>query len=393
MRTDQDDPTTVTYPFGIRSTRVLEIALTVVVALGAAIGVALDLLQPTRGPGLIPVLVAAGGIALAFRWRTAGIAVLLLAPIAASAVDRNVVLTWTLVAIGSLLMTLRGSHARYVAPVAAVSAYLSEGITEADGFLASSSLAALSITFAAAVTGSAVREHFRFLRSVQVRADQAVHTRTVEASRRITEERLRIARDLHDVVGHQVAVVNMQIGMAEVALPPGAETSRTSLHAARDGVRLILQESQRILTVLRLSPNGAEHEELAPAPELDRLGDLVASFRNIGLDVDSRIELGGGPIEGAVSTSAYRVVQEALTNAHRHGGGSASVSVTRDAYQITVDVSNDVVGDGSDEGSGFGLLGMKERIQSVGGTLAVDRQRDRFHVHAVLPLDGKKVRA
>ena len=374
----------VSYPFGVRTTRPLQVVMAVVMAAGALTGIVLAFLLAEPWRGIVPLLVVVAGLAIAWRWPYIGLPLVLAAPFISGATGESVVVTWSLVAMGTFVLTLRGARSRYVAPVAALSAYVGEALADPAGFVSPSAYAALAVTFAAAASGSAIREHFRFLHSLEDRAEEAVRTRSVEQAQRVAEERLRIARDLHDVVGHQVAVVSMQIGMAEVALPVDSAPSREALHAAREGVRTILQESQRILAVLR-DPSESE-EEFAPAPALAQLGELIAAYRAVGVEIDSSIET---PFEvtPGVQTTAYRVVQEALTNAQRHGRGTVDVDVTATAAMLTVSVGNAPAERASGEGSGYGLLGMKERVQSVGGRLDVSHTAERFTVTARMPIN------
>ena len=387
MRTDPDTALRASYPFGLRSTQPIQLTVVIIIVCAAITGCAVDLLSADPGRGILPLILVGAGFALAWRWRYIGLTVMLLAPFASGVTERSSVVTWSIVAMGVFVLAVRGARSRYVAPLAAVCAYVGEALADTQGFMSNGAFTALGVTYAAAASGSAIREHFRFLHSVEQRAEEAVRTRTAESGRRVTEERLRIARDLHDVVGHQVAVVNMQIGMAEVALPKEAERSRDALHSARAGVQAILKESQRILTVLRVgSSQGVQ--ELEPSPTLRQLGELIASYRAIGLQVESRIGDLPEDVDPGLQTTAYRVLQEALTNAHRHGAGAAVVDVRTRAGSLTLRVANPVAAAPSSEGSGYGLVGTRERVQSFGGRLEIDQERDEFVLTAILPLHG-----
>ena len=375
----------VSYPFNVRSTRPLELAVACVVILATITGIVLSFYQTDVLGALLPPVTAAVGFAIAWRWPYLGVLLVVAAPFVAALSGESGIVTWSVVAMSTFVITLRGAKSRFIAPLAAVCAYAGEAMIETDGFASNGAFVALAVTFAAAASGSAIREHFKFLGSVEQRAAEALRTRDAQRHRRVTEERLHIARDLHDVVGHQVAVVNMQIGMAEVALPQEATASLAALHDARVGVKTILQESQRILAVLR---DTEESDEFAPAPTLSRLGELIASFRAIGLDIDSHIVLPpDGTVDPGVEATAYRVVQEALTNAHRHGGGATVVRVASRGSALTIDVSNPIGESSESEGSGYGLLGMRERVQSVGGELQLS-SNGVFTVSVSLPAKG-----
>lgn len=379
------------YRLGLRDTARLERGLLVLVALAALTGVGVQL-GGRPGIGMLPPLLAALGVMLAWRWRPIGVAVLLASPLVAAMLDAGVVVTWSIVAMGVLLTTLRGGQARWLGPLAGAAAYASEALVSAETYLAPSAFAALGVTVAAAATGSSIREHFRFLDALRARARDAVRTRELEGAARLAAERVRIARDLHDLVGHQVAVVNMHISMAEVALPEGSAESRRLLAEARTGVRSILQESQRILDVLRRGGDEADHAN-APVPSIARIGDLIATYRAIGLEVESTIDHVPASTDEGVSATVYRVLQEALTNAHRHGAGGARVALALRDQELLLRVEN-VIGPrdrSGDEGSGYGLIGLRERIESVGGVLEVAQDEERFSIEAKIRLDGRAV--
>lgn len=202
----------------------------------------------------------------------------------------------------------------------------------------------------------ALRAEGRFSDPVAVTAIVAASQREVE--REVVEERLRIARDLHDLVGHEVAVLNMQIGVAEVSLPADADRSRRALVEARSAVQSVLQETQQILTVLRQDqPLPVANQ---PIPGVNQVPELVESFSQIGLDVDARLD--PSLAERAYPTTGlatYRIIQEALTNAHRYGKGTAQLTTTIRADTVIIMIVNeipdhrpndrfDVVGESSD---------------------------------------------
>lgn len=391
-------------PFVLRSTLVLERSLFGVIVLAAATGTAVDLgrafsergigsegglLATLAGP--LPPILAAFGAALAWNRPRWGTAVLLAAPLLAALLQRNVVVSWSILALGVFLIALRSGGGRVLAPLGAGVAYLCEVLPDLRGLSDPSAFAALAVTFAAAATGSAIREHRAFLASLEERAREMVDRRELEASARLTAERLRIARDLHDLVGHQVAVVNMHISMAEVALPDASDASRQSLAAARSGVRSILQESQRILEVLRRGADAVDDGN-APVPSVDGIGALLATYRAIGLRVDSSIDAVPTGIEDGVGATVYRVLQEGLTNAHRYGDGTARVELRLHAPQLVLTVENPIgAGAPAGQGSGFGLLGLRERLETVGGRLDVEQEARAFRISATVRMDGRSL--
>ncbi len=243
----------------------------------------------------------------------------------------------------------------------------------------------------AAAVGDAVRGGRAHLAAVHERAERAERTREEEARRRVAEERLRIARELHDVVAHHIAVINVQAGVAGhlLATRPGEATA--ALGHIRRASRTVLDELSGLLGVLREPADPTAPTR--PAPGLAELGALVKGFRASGLDV-SWLERGAARrLPTTVDVVAYRLVQEALTNAHRHGTGTATLSVVRGPTRLTVEVTNglaahrDRTGDGT-RGTGLGLVGMRERAAAVGGTVHTgpDADAPTFRVRAVLPL-------
>jgi signal transduction histidine kinase len=256
--------------------------------------------------------------------------------------------------------------------------------------------AALFSAIAGGATGAALRIHRDHWWILQERAEHAIATREFEATRRVTEERLRIARDLHDVIGHQVAMLSMHLGVAEIGLPEGSgsASSRAALVSARSSARTVVIETQRILALLRRGDDTSDGEALRPIPALSGLEGLIASFESIGLDVRPTIESPAAFVEPSVGVTVYRVVQEALTNAYRHGEGTATVDVREHDGRIRVTVENRVGRSprGSDPGSGLGLVGMRERVESSSGRLTIDSDGGRFRVRAEFSPLGALVR-
>lgn len=207
--------------------------------------------------------------------------------------------------------------------------------------------------------------------------------------RRATEERLRIARELHDVLGHNISLINVQAGAALHALArdgaggPAAE----ALTAIKETSREALRELRGTLGVLRQVD---EEAPTAPAPGLRRVAELAERSRAAGLAVD--VSTDGEPVglTPAVDLAAYRIVQEALTNVARHAGaGRVTVRIGYGRDDVTVDVSDDGRGAGGRAGDGSGIDGMRSRAEALGGSLAAaDRPEGGFRVTARLPYGG-----
>lgn len=240
----------------------------------------------------------------------------------------------------------------------------------------------------AAAAGDAVRSRRAFVDAIRERAERAERTREEEARRRVAEERLRIARDLHDVVAHHIALVNVQAGVAAHVMDKRPDQAKEALAHVRDASRSALNELRATVGLLRQS--GDPEAPTEPAPGLAVLDELADTFRHAGLPVRVIIELGREPLAAAVDLAAYRVIQEALTNVRKHAGpgARAEVSVVRVGASVEVTVLDDGGTDAPDAepGGGHGLLGMRERATALGGScFAGPRFGGGYRVHAILP--------
>jgi len=184
-------------------------------------------------------------------------------------------------------------------------------------------------------------------------------------------------------------MLSMHLGAAEIGLPEDAQSSRQALVAARTCARTVVLESQRILALLRRGDDIADDEALRPTPALSGLHGLIASFESIGLDVEPSLDLPAGFVEPSVGVTVYRVVQEALTNAYRHGEGTTTVDVREHDSKIHITVENRT--GAPSRGSGLGLVGMRERVESSHGTLTVGADGGRFRVSAQISVRGEAV--
>jgi signal transduction histidine kinase len=216
-----------------------------------------------------------------------------------------------------------------------------------------------------------------------------------ESRRRVDEERLRVARELHDVVSHSIAMVNFRAGVALHVLDRRPEEARAALEAIRQGSAGAMQELRAALGVLR----GPGRPARAPLPGLGQLGELVAGVAEAGQAVELVVEGDPGELPPAVDLAAYRVVQESLTNVVRHAGpAAATVRVAYGPSEVTVEVTDDGNGlelaagrqptdsDRQTRRSGQGLVGMRERVAAAGGELdAGPRAGGGFRVTARLP--------
>ncbi|WP_189884026.1 sensor histidine kinase [Streptomyces xantholiticus] len=241
----------------------------------------------------------------------------------------------------------------------------------------------------AAAAGDAVRSRRAFVDAIRERAERAERTREEEAGRRVAEERLRIARDLHDVVAHHIALVNVQAGVAAHVMDKRPDQAKEALAHVREASRSALNELRATVGLLRQS--GDPEAPTEPAPGLAVLDELVTTFRQAGLPVEVARADGGEVPPAAVDLAAYRIIQEALTNVQKHAGpdAKAEVSVVRVGSRLEVTVIDNGLEEAKspDDNGGHGLLGMRERVTALGGTLtAGPRYGGGFRVQAILPL-------
>jgi len=243
-----------------------------------------------------------------------------------------------------------------------------------------------ALVAAALFAGLAMANHRAYVDAIRQRAELAERTRDDEARLRVDAERLRIARELHDVVAHTMATINVQAGVAAHVSNDLPEQAATALQAIKDASRRGLRELRAILAVLRQAD---EAEPTHPAPGLDELEALLTTATAAGLPATIRIDGAQHPLPPAVDLAAYRIVQESLTNAIRHAGpATATIRLTYEPHQLLVEVADTGTGGApSSDGAGHGIAGMRERAAAVGGTLhAGPDPLGGYRVHARLPI-------
>ena len=241
---------------------------------------------------------------------------------------------------------------------------------------------------AALLAGIAVANRRAYVASIRDRAEQ-------DARRQVDEERLRIARELHDVVAHTMATINVQAGVAAHVLPTQPEAVAEALQAIKTASKEGLRELRAILNVLRQAD---DTDSVQPAPGLAQLDALVEGARRAGLPITLAVAGEPFPLPAAVDLAAYRIVQESLTNVIRHAGpADAAVSLRYHRDEIAIDVTD--TGHGPTAGSGPGAVGgtaghgqagMRERAAAVGGTVQTGpRPGGGYQVTARLPVHGR----
>ena len=236
------------------------------------------------------------------------------------------------------------------------------------------------------VAGDVSRQRRERIAALRDRAERA--ERESERERRLAaaEERTRIARELHDSAGHAMNVILVQAGAARLLRDRDPERAMKALTTIEDVARATLGEIDHLVRGLR--EQDADGGELAPLPGTGDIDDLAERHRAGGLAVTVRREGADRSLGSAVDRAAYRIVQEALTNAARHGDGGADVALRFGPVALEISITNPVSGDASAEGGGHGLVGMRERAALLAGRLEAGRVDGVFRVRAVLPYEG-----
>lgn len=249
----------------------------------------------------------------------------------------------------------------------------------------------------AAAVAIAVESHRATIAALEDRVRRAEESKEATVRRRVAEDRVRIARELHDVIAHHVAVISVQAGVAEHVVERDPAAAREALGYVRSSSKAVLAELQSVVGVLRQEESALP---TAPAPGLSGLGDLVATFRSMGtpIEVDAPHPLPS--LSPTADLAAYRLVQEALTNVHKHARGAATTVLVRpqlEAVEIVVTnerapvdqrpASQDAAYVRAPSGSGLGLVGMVERVAAIGGSVQTHQTSDGgFRVAARIPL-------
>jgi signal transduction histidine kinase len=258
----------------------------------------------------------------------------------------------------------------------------------------------------AGVLGYSTQNRRAYLALVEERAQRAEQSRDSEASRRVAEERVRIARELHDLVAHQITLANAQATVAAHVFDSRPEQTRTSLKQLVETTSNALDDLRSTVGLLRQSGDAAMLTPAEPAPGLSRLPTLLESFHRAGLEVSVHHEGTVRALPPGLDLAAYRIIQEALTNVTKHAGtGSAQVSLTWTRDRVTITIADDgagarttlsaaegMAGTTADRPPGYGLIGMRERASAVGGELSAGhRPEGGFLVSSTLPIPSPHV--
>jgi signal transduction histidine kinase len=245
---------------------------------------------------------------------------------------------------------------------------------------------------AAWLAGENTRSRMVYATAVSERAAEREVEREQRMQRAVADERVVIARELHDIVAHAMSVIAVRAGVARVVIDAQPDEAREALGIIETTARRALQEMRLLVGVLRRT-DGVGDGELIPAPGLDRVVELVDQARHAGVEVAVEIDGDERPLPGGADLSAYRIIQEALTNVARHAGPTrARLRIVYRTDEIVIEVV-DEGGRNWDQphpdpaGSGHGLIGMRERAALYGGELVAGPHGHGFEVRATLPIE------
>jgi signal transduction histidine kinase len=238
------------------------------------------------------------------------------------------------------------------------------------------------------VAGFALRERAEQAEAAEVRAVQAERERDAAARIAVAEERVRIARELHDIVAHAVSVMVLQVGAVRHRLP--ASEDNDALRSVEQAGRNALREMRQLLAAMR---HDGDEPELTPQPGLDGLDSLLEEVGRAGLPVQLHLDGEPFPLPRAIDLSAYRIVQEGLTNVLKHARASnADVTVRYGSDEVQLEVRDDGEGSSTSNGLGHGLVGIRERVKIYGGEMSAGTANGRgFVLRTRLPLRGHEL--
>jgi signal transduction histidine kinase len=239
------------------------------------------------------------------------------------------------------------------------------------------------------VAGYALRERAEQAEAAEERATQAEREREAAARVAVAEERSRIARELHDIVAHAVSVMVLQVGAVRHKLPDAVADDRDALRSVERAGRTALTDMRRLLGAMRRDGDGLE---LTPQPGLDGLDSLLDEIGRAGLPVELHVAGERVPLPRGIDLSAYRIVQEGLTNALKHARASnADVTLRYAPDELQIEVRDDGAGGAKSDGPGYGLVGVRERVKIYGGEMSVGTATGGgFILSTRLPISGDR---
>jgi signal transduction histidine kinase len=291
-----------------------------------------------------------------------------------------------LVMVQLYTVALLGDRQRSLLVGALTAIVVIAAIVAIDGFLDLRSVAMrIPLVFATLAFGDTVRSRKALRAAARERKEREAHEREEEGRRRAAEERLRIARELHDTLAHSLVAINVRAGVALDL--SGAQDASGALRDIKQVSAVALRDLRATLSVLRDQDDAAP---TAPALDLDALPRLIGHARSAGLHTDVDVQLDGAALPSAIDRAAFRIVQEGLTNVLRHAGASrARVGLRTTVDSLDIEITDDGRSEHVGASPGLGLRGMTERAAALGGRVdAGPHAAGGWRVHAVLPLSG-----
>jgi signal transduction histidine kinase len=347
--------------------------LFVPVALGLAVPVVFRRANPI---GSYATAVVAGGIQVALGIRPVATDLAIL------------ILLYTLAAYCSRRVSVWGLAVCLVGSAIGVVRWSDLNMPDVPGRIAAEAVLFAGPALLAWVLGDSMHYRRAYYANLEDRAARLERERDAQARVAAVAERARIARELHDVIAHNVSVMVVQADGASYALATDPGRAKEALAAISATGRQALAEMRRMLGVLRREEEGPS-EVRAPQPGIGELGELLDQARLAGLPVSFTVEGDPQPLPGGVALAAYRIVQESLTNTRKHAGpvATASVVLRYSDAALVLAISDDGRGAAAPDGAGHGLTGMRERVATYGGSVAAGpRPGGGFEVVATLPL-------
>jgi signal transduction histidine kinase len=295
-----------------------------------------------------------------------------------------------IVAVQLFTVAVLGDRQRSLIVGALTAIAVIAAIVALDGSFDMGSIAIrVPLVFATLALGDTVRSRKALRIAAREREERETRDREEEAQRRAVQERLRIARELHDTLAHSLVAINVRAGVA-LDLPDSQDAS-AALQDVKQASATALRDLRATLSLLR---DQGEAAPTAPALDLDALPGLAENARASGVAADMDVDADTAGVPSAVGRAGFRIVQEALTNVLRHADASrASVRVRAKSDALDIEVTDDGSGNGAGVTPGHGLRGMAERAAALGGRVhAGPRDEGGWRVHAVLPLNGRETR-
>ncbi|MCK2036860.1 sensor histidine kinase [Microbacterium sp. SSW1-49] len=372
--------------------RVRDVIVVVVIVAFAVLPIPDDLYR-ARGLLVIPALLPAGVMLVRRKWPLLALAVSLLCALLIATAGTIAPSALVAAAVGAFaVVDQRGRLIGLIAVAsAALVAYLSNGVALGGDLFDSTAFQFVVLILLGGALGDATRSRREVVSAITERAERAEQGRDEEARRRVAEERVRIARDLHDVVAHQISVISLNAGVASSALETRPERAREALTTIRSASRTVLTDIGGLMALLRAddADDAEDARSLRPQSGLAELDALIARFTAVGLHVEVDRERTAVALSPASDHVAYLALLEGLTNAHKHGADAAVfVSIGTDADALVLTLVNARREAPSDRAvSGHGLRGLRERVTAVRGQVSTDDAGGRFVLSVRIPTE------